>query len=249
MKIIVCIKRVPDTTAKIKIQADGKNIEKKELDYTIGPYDEYAVEQAIEIKENASDVEVVIISLGPGSPEKMFRKCLGMGADRAILLTTDDDLLDPWRIAQVLTEKIKEEKADLLLFGIKSIDAENSQVGPMIADQLNIPFISNAINLEMNENKIKAKVEAQGHQILEASLPLAISIGKAEKEPRICSLMQIKKAKKKPIDKIPVSIANPSYNLEKLEYPSEKQAGKIVGQGVEAIPELYRLLSQEAKVL
>ncbi len=120
MKIIVCVKRVPDTGVKLKVAPDGKRIETADVEYVVSPYDEIAVEHAVQIKEKSPGVEVVIVSLGPAETEKIIRNCLAMGADRGILLECDKDQSDPFPTAEALAGVIRGEKPDIIFFGIKA---------------------------------------------------------------------------------------------------------------------------------
>jgi electron transfer flavoprotein beta subunit len=250
MKIVICVKRVPDTASKIKVGKDAKSIETKDLEYVVSPYDEYAVEYAVQIKEKNKDVELVIMSVGTPDAEKIIRKCLSMGADRGVLLETSQDLYDPFGVASVLVKALAEEKPDAVFFGIKAVDDDNAQIGAMVATLLQLPFIDAAVSCELVQKAIKAKVEVEGgHQILEASLPCALSMGKAEVAPRISSLINIKRANQKPLKKVAADLPSATFQVEKLELPPERQGGKILGQGADVVPELFRRLREEAKVL
>ncbi len=250
MKILVCVKRILDTAVKVKISSDGKKIDKSDAEYVLSPYDEIAVEHAIRIKEKIPNTEVIILTLGINDAEKNIRTTLAMGADRAILLEGNPDTFESFAIAKALAEAIKIEKPDMVLTGVKSSDNENSQVGPMIASLLEMPFISTATSLEINDNKVKAESEMEGYQLLlEASFPCVISIQKSNVDPRICSLINIRKAKTKELKKSSVSLTPEQWQIIKVALPAERKGGKIVGQGIDAVPKLFELLRQEAKVL
>lgn len=250
MKILVCVKRVPDTASKLKVRQDGKDIEPVE-EYVVSPYDEIAVEHAVQIKEKKSGTEVVIVCAGPVDAEKNMRNCLAMGGDRGILLETSSPLLDPFVIASALSETIRQEKPDLIFFGIKAVDGDNAQVGAMVATLCGYPFIDGAAGLEVSDSSIKARCEIEGSlQTLRSSLPCAVSISKGEvKEPRICSLINIRKARQKELKKVPCQLSAGAVKIEKMELPPQRKAGKIVGKGADAVPELFRLLREEAKIL
>lgn len=252
MKILVCVKRVPDTATKIKIGADGKSIDSKDVGYITSPYDEYAMENALQIKEKAKNttIEIVAASVGPADAESSVRNSLAMGADRGILIETKNDLSDPFVVASALTKVIADEKPDLLLFGIKAVDDDNCQVGAITASLLGMMFVDGAISCELNDKSIKAKTEIEGgHQIVQAALPCAVSLNKGEIEPRIASLVNVRKARQKEIKKVAANLVAPTFQVEKLELPPARKGGKIVGKGADAVPELFRLLREEAKVL
>jgi electron transfer flavoprotein beta subunit len=250
MKIVVCVKRVPDTAVKIKIGANGKTIEKGDVEYITSPYDEIAVEHAVQLKEKMGNVELVIVSLGSPETEKNIRTCLAMGADRGILIPSDKDIQDPFVIAQSLAKVAGEEKPDLLLFGIKAVDDDNAQVGPMVATLLGMPFVPSVVEFKATNTTVQAESEVEGgHQVLESPMPVALSIQKGKVEPRICSLISIRKAKNKEIKNIKTELASPCLQIEKMELPPERTGGKIVGEGMQAVPELFRLLREEAKIL
>jgi electron transfer flavoprotein beta subunit len=241
---------VPDTATKIKIAADAKAIDAKDVGYITSPYDEYAVENALQIKDKNANVEVVVVSSGPADTESVLRNCLAMGADRGILLESKGDLSDPFVIASALSKSVADEKPDLLLFGIKAVDDDNAQVGGMLATMLQMPFIDGAISCAISDKTIKAKTEAEGgHQILQAAMPCAVALNKGDVEPRIASLINVRKARQKEIKKVVATLPAPSFQVEKLELPPARKGGKIVGKGVDAVPELFRLLREEAKVL
>lgn len=250
MKIIVCAKRVPDTASKVKIASDGTHIDKTESEQILSPYDEIAVEHAMRVKEKNPNTEVVILTLGPAEPEKNIRTALAMGADRAILLETSQETWEAYPIAKQLAQVIASEKPDLVLTGIKSADNDNAQVGAMIASLLDMPFLTTMVALEVKDGKVHGESEIEGeHQILEASFPAVVSIQKSNVEPRISSLIALRKAKTKEIKKIPVTLDQNQWKILQVALPPERKAGKIVGQGPDAVPLLFQLLRDEAKVL
>lgn len=251
MKILVCIKQVPDTASKLKIAPDGKSIDTAGLEFIVAPYDEIAVEHAVQCKEKRKDVEIVILSMGTAESEKSIRRCLAMGADRGILLQTAASLADSFAVAKALSAVISEEKPDAVLFGIKATDDDNAQVGAMVSELCHLAFIESAGGIEWTDSGIQAKCEIEGStQTLRAAFPCAVSVNKGEiKEPRICSLINIRKAGKKELKSVACQPDAPALAIDRLAYPPERKAGKIVGQGADAVPELFRLLKEEAKIL
>ena len=249
MKIVVCVKRAPDSTTKVKVGADGKSIDPTDVEYDISPYDAIAVEHAVQYKEN-NEAEVVVVSLGSEESEKMMRTCLAMGADRGVLVKTDAQNLEPLVVASALAEALKEEKPDLLLSGLKAIDDDNAQVGAMVATMLEMPFLASVIKFVVADNVLTAEAEVEGGQlVLQSPLPCAFSIQKGKVEPRICSLINIRKAKKKELKTVSASLPAATVTIEKMELPPARQGGRIVGEGAEAVPELFRILKEEAKIL
>ena len=250
MKIVVCIKRVPDTALRIKIGTDRKSIEKTDVEYVISPYDEIAVEHAVRLKEKNAGTEIIIVSLGHADTEKNIRTCLAMGADRGILLQTNVDTMDSFNIAKALSDAISQEKPDLILFGIKAADTDSCQVGAIVSSLLGMPFLSTVVSFTAEGRNIKADSEIEsGHLVLESPMPCALSIQKSNVDPRICSLINIRKAKQKELKNIPVELPAEHFEIEKIELPPDRTGGKIVGQGPDAVKELLRLLHEEAKVL
>ncbi len=250
MKIFICVKRVPDTAVQVKITSDGKKVDRTDAEYVIGPYDEIAVEHAMRIKDKNPSTEVVILTLGPAEAEKQMRSCLAMGADRGILLEHATDTLEAYPIAKVLAEQISIEKPDLILCGIKATDSDNAQIGAMIAAILNIPYINTVVKFQIEDAHVKAESELEvGHLTMEAAFPCVLSIQKSNVDPRICSLLNMRKAKTKEIKKIPVSIPSTQWTIEEIALPPSRKPGKIIGEGAVAVPTLFQLLHSEAKLL
>ncbi len=253
MKIVVCVKRVPDTATKIKVGAEGNVIDTKDVEFIPSPYDELAVEYAVRIQENQSDVEVVIVTLGPAeaSTEKVLRRCLAIGANRAILIESAGTDHDPYVIASALANTIKEESPDLLLFGIQAIDDDYGQVSSITSALLDMPLLWGVSEpLELGGSTVKGRCEVDGGvEILESSFPCAASIKGSITDIRMCPLIKIRRASKKEIKNVSAQLEDSALSVEKLELPAERVGGRIVGQGADAVPELFRLLREEAKVL
>ena len=249
MKIVVCVKQVPDTATKIKVGADAKTIDTNGVEYVISPYDELAVEHAVQIKENNDDVEVVAVSMGSAESDKILRHALAMGADRGILVENDGSC-DSFVTAQALANAIKEENPDLVLCGVKAVDDDCSQVGGILATLLDVPFIWSAAELSYEDNKVTAQNELAGETFtVECELPCVVSIQKGSVEARINSLISIRKARKKEVNNVAATTGDAVMQTEKLELPAAKVGGRIVGEGPEAVAELFKLLREEAKVL
>ena len=159
-------------------------------------------------------------------------------------------MAEPFFVASNISDVIKQELPDIILFGAKASDDENSQVGPIVAALLDVPFLANVTSFEITENVVKSEIEIEGAtEIIESLLPVAISIQKGKTEPRIASMMDIRNANKKEIKKFSAKTIESYFKIEKIEPPLERKGGKIVGEGAKAVPELIRLLKEEAKVL
>ena len=249
MKIIVCIKRVPDTEARIKIGSDGASIDNAGVKFVISPYDEFAMETALRIKEAKGAGEVIAISLGEAQSAEQLRSALAMGADRAILLK-GQPTIDGSATAKALAEEIKTHSPDLVLCGMKAVDNDQQQVGVMLAEYLGMPAVSVVAELEVEENKVVAHREIEGGvEVVEVPTPAVITTTKGKHEPRYPSLKGIMAAKKKPLEEKDAQVPAARLKIRSLSAPAERAAGKIVGNGADAVPELVRLLKEEAKVL
>jgi electron transfer flavoprotein beta subunit len=249
LKIVVCIKRVPDTEARIKIGGDGTSIETAGVKHVISPYDEFAIETALRIKEAKGAGELIAISLGEASSAEQLRSALAMGADRGILLK-GQPTVDGSATAKALAAEIKTHTPDLVLCGMKAVDNDQQQVGLMLAEYLDLPCVSVVAELEVGEGKAVAHREIEGGvEVVEVPLPAVVTVTKGKHEPRYPSLKGIMAAKKKPLEEKDAQVPASRINVRTLSPPAERAAGKIVGKGVDAVQELVRLLKEEAKVL
>jgi len=249
MKIVVCVSHVPDTAARIKVGSDGKTIDPAGVTYIINPYDEYAVEEALKTKEKLGAGEVIVITLGTEISKETIRKALAMGADSAVLLK-DDSSRDSMGIAKALSEEIKTQEAQLVFMGKQSVDYDSSIVGQLTAELLGYSCVSVCVKLDMDGDKIIAEREIEGgREVVETSLPSIITCQKGLNEPRYASLKGIMAAKKKTIEEKPAAAFNPTAEIVGMHLPAGKQPGRIVGSDASAVPELVRLLKEEAKVI
>ncbi|MBN2007843.1 electron transfer flavoprotein subunit beta/FixA family protein [candidate division KSB1 bacterium] len=250
MKIVVCVKQVPDTEARIKIAGDKKSIDPTDINWILNPYDEFAVEEALQIKEKSGDAQIIVVSVGPERVVSALRSALAMGADDAVLVKTDDVYLDSITTAKALAEALKDMEYDLLLFGKQGVDDDSLAVGPMVAELLGVGCVTRVTDLTVADGAIEAKREIEGGaEVVTAKLPAAITAEKGLNEPRYPALRGIMMAKRKPIPEKQVALAAPKLKIRALEYPPSRQAGKIVGEGVDAVPELVKLLREEAKAI
>lgn len=250
MDLIVCVKRVPDSAAKIKVASDGKSIDRSGVEHVISPYDEIALERAIQLKEAAGDGSVTVVCLGPAEATKEIRQALAMGADKAVHVKDAHGARGPLGIAKVLAATVKDRAFDALLFGKQSIDSDNSAVGILVAQLLDLPVVSLVTKLEIADGKATAHREAEGGtEVVEVALPAVFTAQRGLAEPRYPSIKGIMMAKKKPIEEVEAPAPSGKLELAKLEPPPERKGGRIVGEGADAVPELVKLLRQEAKVI
>jgi electron transfer flavoprotein beta subunit len=249
MKIVVCVKRVPDTAAQIKIADGTTGIDPAGIEFKLNPYDEFAVEQAVQIKEAGGDHEVVVVSLGPADSQKVLRTALAMGADRGVHLKTDAEV-DAWQTASALAAEVKEVGADLVLFGKQAADNDQHQVGVLTAQLLGLASVSVVNKFELGDGSVKVARQIEGgSEVVDLALPAVVTCTKGLNEPRFTSLKGIMAAKKKTIDEKEPQLPEAALTVTGLSYPPERPEGRIVGEGAEAVGELVRLLQDEAKAL
>jgi electron transfer flavoprotein beta subunit len=250
MKIAVCVKRVPDTESRIKPASDGKSLDESGVKFVVNPYDEFAIEEALQRKEKAGAGEVVVIALGPAAAQETIRTALAMGADRGVLLQVDRIPLDGLEVAKALAAELKGGGYDLILFGKMAIDDYNHQVGPMVAELLDVPCVTAVAHLTLDGTGGEAEREIEGGvEVVTFSLPAVITADKGLNEPRYPALKGIMAAKKKPLEVKPVTLGSGGVELLGMTPPPERAAGRIVGEGAGAVAELVRVLREEAKVL
>jgi len=261
VKILVLLKQTPDTESKIKIGADNKSIESAELKYIINPYDEFAIEEALKIKEKGGECEVVIASFGNDGTRELIIKGLAMGGDRGLLISNDGLAnADSLTIAKILAAAVKAEKADLVLCGKQAIDDDNMHVGPMVAELLNWPHVNVVTKLDLQGTNATVEREVEGGQVevYELSLPAVIGAHKSLNTPRYASLPGIMKAKKKPLDKktpsdfgLDASALQSKVTVRSYQYPPQKPAGKVFkGEDLAVmVDKVVKALREEAKVI
>ncbi|HET7790770.1 MAG TPA: electron transfer flavoprotein subunit beta/FixA family protein [Gemmatimonadales bacterium] len=251
MRIAVCIKRVADSETRVRIAADGRSLDEAGVKFILNPYDEFAVEEALQRKEKAGAGEVVVLALGGPAAQETIRTALAMGADRGILLQTDRVPADGLETAKALAAELKAGGPwDLVLFGKIAIDDYNHQVGPMVAELLDLPCVTAAAHLDLADGNGTAEREIEGGvEVVEFPLPAVITADKGLNEPRYPALKGIMAAKKKPLEVKPISPGAGGVEVLAMTPPPERKEGRIVGEGAGAVPELLRILREEAKVL
>jgi electron transfer flavoprotein beta subunit len=240
---------VPDTTTKIVIGADAKSIDETGVKFVPNPYDEYALEEALKLKEAAGIGETVVISLGGDAVQETIRTALAMGIDRGVQLQVAPST-DGFEVARALAAELKGGGFDLILFGKLAVDDYNHQVGVMVAELLERPCITAVSQLTVAGTALTAEREIEGGvETVTASLPAVLSCDKGLNTPRLPSLKGIMAAKKKPLEVKPVSLGAGSVTVLGLTLPPERKPGQIVGEGPDAVPALVRLLREEAGVI
>ena len=251
MNIVACVKRVPTTEAEVKIAAGGKGLDTAGLPYMISFYDEIALEQAVQTKEQLGAGEVTVLTLGSPGGTKEIRECLAKGGDKAIVLTDDSWMTrDARSTAKALTAKIQELGADVVFMGRVATDRDNAAVGPMVATYLGWACVTEVVGLELGDGKGSARVETEhGIETVEFSLPAVITCNKGLNEPRYAGLKGIMAAKKKPLEEAaPEAVENQAQAIE-VALPPARPEGRIIGEGAAAVPALIDALRNEAKVL
>lgn len=264
MNILVCLKQVPDTEAQIKISQDRKSIVEDDIKWIMNPYDEFGVEEALQIKEKLGG-EVTVIGLGPQRVTESIRTALAMGADKGILI--NDPALeggDSLSVAKALAAAIKDLEFDMIFTGQRGVDEDSGIVGSALAEMLDIPQISVVTDLEVSEDgkSVKASRPVEGQVlVIEADLPVLITAQKGLNEPRYASLPGIMKAKKKPLEEKSLAdlgldaseVGEGARKLKVVEFipPPQREAGRIIeGETpVQKAAELVKVLHEEAKVL
>ena len=250
MKIAVCIKRVIDMEMRFRVAGDGASIDETGAKYDVNDFDMYAIEAALQLREKAGTGEVVVVSLGPTQAQEQIRKALSLGADRGIHLTAERIPADGLAIARALATELRDGAYDLILFGKMAIDSSSQAVGAMVAELLQRPLVSAVHKLSIEGGKGTAGRALEGAtETIEFPLPAVLTIDEGLNTPRLPKLQGIMAAKKKPLESRPAQLGDAKVRVTKIELPAERPPGRILGEGVAAVPELIRVLQTEAKVL
>jgi electron transfer flavoprotein beta subunit len=249
MKILVPVKRVVDYNVKVRVKPDQTGVDLANVKMSMNPFCEIAVEEAIRLKEKGVAEEIVVVSIGPAQAQETIRTALAMGADRGILIQTDD-AVEPLAIAKLLKAVVDEESPELVLLGKQAIDGDNNQTGQMLAALLDWPQGTFASEVEIADGKVKVTREIDGGlQTLSLEMPAIITTDLRLNEPRYASLPNIMKAKRKPIDtKAPADYGvdtAPRLTIVKVTEPPKREAGIKV----ESVAELVDKLKNEAGVI
>ena len=249
MKILVPVKRVVDYNVKIRVKPDQSGVDLANVKMSMNPFCEIAIEEAVRLQEAGTATEIVVVSIGPAQTQETIRTALAMGADRGILVKTEDDM-EPLGIAKVLKAVVEEEKPDMVILGKQAIDGDNNQTGQMLAALLGWSQGTFASELGVDGDKLNITREIDGGlQSLKISLPAIVTTDLRLNEPRYASLPNIMKAKKKPIDEKNLADfgvdAAPRLEIVKVAEPAEREAGVKV----ETVADLVDKLKNEAGVL
>jgi len=261
MNIIVCVKHVPDTAAKVELKPDAQSIDTSNLAYVLNPYDEYAVEEAMQLKEKFGG-EVTLITMGPKEADEALRTGLAMGADKGIHIC-DDKLAgsDALVTAKLLSAAIKTLPYDIIFCGKLAVDTNNGQVGAMVAELLNIPHQTALTKLEIKDKIATVQKDVEGGKaVVETQLPALFTTEKDLNKPRYPSLPGIMKARQKEVKMIDLSALQLDeksvgkegslVHIEELSLPPKREAGKIIeGEPKEAAAQLVKELHEEIKVI
>lgn len=249
MKIIVCVSLVPDSTTKVKISDSKKSIDETGVSYIINPYDEFAVEEALKLKEKNGG-EVIAISFGTDKSKEAIKKAFQMGADKGVLIKSADNNFDSYTVAKNLSDYIKGQNPDIVLLGKQSIDFDGLLIPSMVGEILGMPSVSVVVKLDIENGKVTAEREIEGgKEVVESKLPLVVGTQKGINEPRYPNLKSIMAAKSKPIEEIAPTYTGNKVDILEMKMPPAKNAGKIFTNGKDDVAELVRLLREEAKVI
>ena len=259
MKIAVCVKQVPDSETRIKLAAPAPALDESGFTRVLNPYDAFAVEEAVRIKEAREGVEVTAITIGPDTVKETIKKdCLAVGCDKAVVITDPAlDGADETALATVLTAALARDSYDLILFGIKAIDDDSGQIGILVAEKMGLPHVSTITHLELGEGDLTAHREIEGgKEIVEATLPCLLTCQKGLNEPRLPSLPNIMKAGMKPMETLTcadlgIEVPANLVTVKMYSPPPPRGECKLVEaeEPAAAARELARLLNEEAKVI
>ncbi len=242
MKLLVAVKRVIDFNVKPRIKADGSGVDLANVKMSMNPFDEIAVEEAIRLKEKGVASEIVAVSIGPAKAQETLRTALAMGADRAILIQTDEEV-EPLAVAKLLAKVAEEEEPGLFILGKQAIDDDSNQTGQMLAALLGWAQGTFASKVEMSDDKVAVTREVDGGlETVKLSMPAVVTTDLRLNEPRYASLPNIMKAKSKPLaQKSPADYGvdiTPRLTTLKVSEPPKRQAGVKVGSVDELIDKL-----------
>ena len=249
MKIAVCIRRTPDTTAKIAIAASGTAIDPAGVKFVPNPYDEYAIEAALALSETNVGSETVVVGFGPDTVQETLRTALAMGIDRAVHLQGEASV-DGLANARVLADHLKDGGFDLILFGKLAVDDYGQQTGAMVAELMELPCATAVTALQVQDGRATVEREVEGGtESANCALPAVLTCDKGLNNPRLPSLKGIMAAKRKPLEVVPTTAGASLATVVSIALPPERPAGRIVGEGAAAVPILITALTTEAKVL
>jgi electron transfer flavoprotein beta subunit len=256
MKVLVCIKQVPDMESKFKLNGEGNWYDSADLAWRMNEYDEYAVEQAVQLKTQVGEADLTVLSIGPDRVKEMMKKALAMGCDRGAHIADDDFYKkDPYEIASVIAEFAKGKDFDLIFTGMQSQDRGSGQVGVLVAEMLGLPSITTIVDFAYDGGQITAKRELEGgiKSIIKTNAPALVTCQLGLNTPRYPTLPNIMKAKKKELLSIPVAEllkVEGKQETAKMYFP-EKRGGGLVLEGDvgDLTDQLIKILKDKTAVL
>lgn len=249
MKVLVPVKRVVDYNVKVRVKSDNTDVDLANVKMSMNPFDEIALEEAVRLKEAGTAEEVIVVSVGPEKAQDQIRQGLAMGADRGILLETDEDV-DSLGVAKLLKAVCDEEKPELVILGKQAIDHDRNQTGQMLAAILDWPQGTFASEVAKDGDKLNVTREVDGGlQTVALNLPAIVTTDLRLNEPRYASLPNIMKAKKKPLDKKAASDLGVDFAARLKTLNVAEPEGRKAGVKVESVEELIEKLKNEAGVI
>jgi electron transfer flavoprotein beta subunit len=250
LEIVVCVKRVPDTETKVRIAADGRSLDLATAQWITAPYDEMAVEKALQLRDAAGGGSITVVTVGPAEASKELRTALAMGADKAIHVVAPTAGLDASATSEALASALQGVKVDLLLCGKQATDEDDAAVGPMLAARLGLPCVAFVTSLEAANGKAVAKREIDGEvEVLEVDLPAVFTAQKGLADARLPGLKGIMAAKKKPLEEKPFASKGSRTEVRALATPPPRAACVKVPATPEGVRGLLTALRTERGVL
>ncbi|MCB4204310.1 electron transfer flavoprotein subunit beta/FixA family protein [Deferribacterales bacterium Es71-Z0220] len=255
MKVLVCIKQVPDMESKFKVASNNVWYEDTDLAYRMNEYDEYAVEQAVRLKEQVGDCDVTVLSIGPERVKEAIKKALAMGCDRGVHINDNDYYSkDPYQKAQMIAEFAKDKNFDIIFTGLQSQDTGSAQVGVLLGELLELPVVTTIVSFEYNDGEVTVKRELEGGKksIIKVKVPAVFTCQLGLNEPRYPTLPNIMKAKKKEILTFEASELLKAENLvttAKMAFPEKKGGAQILeGDVAELVDKVVQILKEKSLV-
>ncbi|HSO09440.1 MAG TPA: electron transfer flavoprotein subunit beta/FixA family protein [Desulfoprunum sp.] len=256
MKILVCIKQVPDMESKFKVAASGKWYDTADLAWRMNEYDEYAVEQAVQVKEQVGDADLTVLCIGGEQVKETMKKALAMGCDRGVHIADDKAAeKEPFEIAGIIAEFARDKQFDLIFTGMQSQDRGSAQVGVLVAEMLGIPSISTIVQFTYANGRIETKRELEGgvKAVVKAPVPALVTCQLGLNTPRYPTLPNIMKAKKKELLSLPVADllkVDARQETGKMYFPVKKGGGLVLeGEIGQLADQLIQILKEKTGVL
>lgn len=256
MKILVCMKQIPDMESKFKVNSAGTWYDDADLAWRMNEYDEYAVEQAIQLKEQVGDSDLTVLSIGPKRVQETMKKALAMGCDRGVHVNDDNaHQKDPFEIASIIAEFARDKDFDMIFTGMQSQDRSSAQVGVMVAELLNVPSISTIVEFAYEDGKVSAKRELEGGSKakVSAAIPALVTCQLGLNTPRYPTLPNIMKAKKKELLSVEVAEllkVEARQETAKIYFPEKKGGGLVLeGEVSDLVDQLIKILKEQTTVL